>query len=150
MLAVLEPFGTDPALEIELTREFELDVTAGERRELVVVVSDRALELRLAVRRFLTAYPRLERPLRAKRWRWARVEGASEFGELYGVGGLGFRNARRRFLVPVSGRALYGASASLAPLAVAPRAAPARGRGSRPPRLPFFCGGWMASVPRPK
>ena len=74
-------------------REFELDVTAGERRELVVVVSDRALELRLAVRRFLTAYPRLEWPLRAKRWRWARVEGASEFGELYGVGGLGFRNA---------------------------------------------------------
>ena len=35
----------------------------------------------------------LVRPLRAKRWRWARVEGASEFGELYGVGGLGFRNA---------------------------------------------------------
>ena len=59
----------------------------------MVVVSDRALELRLAVRRFLTAYPRLQWPLRAKRWRWARVEGASEFGELYGVGGARLRNA---------------------------------------------------------
>ena len=53
-----------------------------------------------------------------------------------GIKRLGFRNARRRFLVPVSGRALYGASASLAALFLSHGLYDALVLARRVPKLP--------------